>query len=112
MKSRDRSRSRERDRRHRSRSPTVSKSKYPRHNEREKPRNHNTIKKERQDDDQNRQKSFGADRIKTEPKDEYEQKTGFGKGNVTDSTEPDKPSFELSGKLMEDTNTFNGVVIK
>ena len=32
--------------------------------------------------------------------------------NEEEIKEPEKPSFELSGALMQDTNVFNGVVIK
>lgn len=106
---RSRSRSRDRDRRPRSRSPT--RSKYRRDDDRkssEKP----YVKREPRTNDRNdRPRERHQDdqvRVKSEPKDSK----GFGKVPEEDIKEPEKPTFELSGKLLEDTNVFNGVVIK
>jgi len=45
-----------------------------------------------------------------------EESKKFGRPSVPtneeEQKEPEKPSFELSGNLMQDTNVFNGVVIK
>ena len=104
-----RSRSRERARRKsRSRSPVRSKSgkkddRRPRQNE-QRP----YIKKERIDE---RKDKDPDTRIKSEPK-ENSEPSAFGGVKSEDDKEPEKPSFALSGKLMEDTNVFNGVVIK
>ena len=54
-------------------------------------------------------------RIKSEPNESKWDKVDFGsKQKVKEEApkEPEKPSMELSGKLLEDTNVFNGVVIK
>ena len=39
-------------------------------------------------------------------------KSGDGKSDKKDPKEKEKPSFALSGKLTEETNTYRGVVIK
>ncbi|KAL8560143.1 hypothetical protein ACOMHN_021639 [Nucella lapillus] len=40
------------------------------------------------------------------------ERDNFGQPSAEDQAEKDKPNFELSGKLTEDTNTFRGVVVK
>ena len=102
-----RSRSRSRDRgsfrrRSRSRSPRSSK---PHEHRRDK--DAPFIKKERSEDKY-------RSKVKSEPIEDESKK--FGKPTVPtneeEQKEPEKPSFELSGNLMQDTNVFNGVVIK
>lgn len=103
MGSRSRSRSRERDRRPRSRSPRSRSHKEDRRGE-----NKPFIKKEHTIE-HDRRKEVPA-KIKTEPRDD--DKRGKFKKDDEPVAEPEKPSFALSGKLMEDTNVYNGVVIK
>ncbi|XP_012526215.1 smad nuclear-interacting protein 1 [Monomorium pharaonis] len=55
-----------------------------------------------------RQRSPEETRMKREVSPEW----GKSKEEVTVKQEKEKPSFELSGKLTEDANTVNGVVIK
>lgn len=98
---RSRSRSRERDRRPRSRSPT--RTKYRKEDSR---KGGEFIKREPRTNDRPRNHHEDQVRVKSEPKDSK----GFGKDD--DNKEPEKPTFELSGKLLEDTNVYNGVVIK
>lgn len=43
---------------------------------------------------------------------EEENDDGGGGGEKKRVEEKQKPNFKLSGKLAEDTNTFNGVVVK
>ena len=93
MRSRSRSRERKYSRhRSRSRSPQGSRKKErnSRSDVKKEPRHHH-------DDHEGERchKNFGG-----KVENEEEQK------------EPEKPSFELSGALMQDTNVFNGVVIK
>ncbi|XP_012234452.1 smad nuclear interacting protein 1 [Linepithema humile] len=96
------------------RSPPRRENNYSRHRE----RNERSRSKERRDDsgrrrnDQYKQKRSPEDvRMKKEPSPEW------GKSNVKNEDkskqqEKEKPNFELSGKLTEDMNTVNGVVIK
>ncbi|XP_072751314.1 smad nuclear-interacting protein 1 [Anoplolepis gracilipes] len=74
-------------------------------------RNERSRSRDRRDDtgrrrsDQHKQKRSSEDvKVKRESSVEW------GKSNV--KTEKEKPNFELSGKLTEDMNTVNGVVIK
>lgn len=80
-----------------------------------------SIKKEPSND--SRRRSHKDDDDRRRPTDKYPVKKeedganrGFGrpgdKPAEEEVKEPEKPSFALSGKLMEDTNVFNGVVIK
>jgi len=133
----NRSHSRERER-HRSRSP-VARSK-PHRDERKGKSKHHVKKEHHRDkhsddydrkvprrDPDTRVKSDPDTRVKTEPDrvpenriksepNDQDKKT-FGLGstqnvNEEEEKEPEKPSMALSGKLLEDTNVFNGVVIK
>jgi len=124
-----RSHSRERER-HRSRSP-VARSKTHRDERKGKSKHH--VKKEhhrdkysedydkkvpRRDPDvriKTEPDRVPEVRIKSEPNESKWDKVDFGsKQKVKEEApkEPEKPSMELSGKLLEDTNVFNGVVIK
>ena len=103
---RSRSRSRERTSfRRRSRSRSRSPRKTRPEDRRDK--DATFIKKERTEDKY-------RSRVKSEPIEDESKK--FGKPskpmNEEEQKEPEKPSFELSGNLMQDTNVFNGVVIK
>ena len=109
-----RSRSRSRDRasfrrRSRSRSPRSSR---PHENRRDK--DAPFIKKERSEDKYRSKVKVEPSKVKNEPVEEESKK--FGRPSVPtneeEQKEPEKPSFELSGNLMQDTNVFNGVVIK
>ena len=109
MRSRSRSRERKHSRhRSRSRSPQGSRRK-------EKNRNYE-VKKEhhrhRHHDDH--EGEHHRTKVKSEPFEDNRKSFGAaGKvENEEEIKEPEKPSFELSGALMQDTNVFNGVVIK
>ncbi|XP_011267520.1 smad nuclear interacting protein 1 [Camponotus floridanus] len=89
------------------RSPGRRENSHSRHRE----RNDRSRSRDRRDDtgrrrnDQHKQKRSSEDvKVKTEASVEW------GKSNI--KTEKEKPNFEVSGKLTEDTNTVNGVVIK
>lgn len=89
------------------RSPARRENSHSRHRE----RNERSRSRDRRDDtgrrhsDQHKQKRSSEDiKIKTE------SSVDWGKLNV--KTEKEKPNFEVSGKLTEDMNTVNGVVIK
>ncbi|XP_029680167.1 smad nuclear interacting protein 1 [Formica exsecta] len=89
------------------RSPARRENSHSRHRE----RNERSRSRDRRDDigrrrnDQHKQKRSSEDiKIKRESSVEW------GKSNV--NTEKEKPNFEVSGKLTEDMNTVNGVVIK
>jgi len=116
-----RSKSRERER-HRSRSPT-SRSKS--HKDERRGKSHH-VKKEPDDDHGKARRREPEIRVKSEPTENV--KKGFGSSQTERENdkkafgssqtekdepgkEPEKPSMALSGKLMEDTNVFNGVVI-
>ncbi|XP_029165334.1 smad nuclear interacting protein 1 [Nylanderia fulva] len=89
------------------RSPPKRENSHSRHRE----RNERSRSRDRRDDtgrrrnDQHKQKRSSDDvKIKRESSVEW------GKANV--KVEKEKPNFEVSGKLTEDMNTVNGVVIK
>ena len=116
--SRDRKRSRSRDRKDRRKdrnreheshgNEKIKREEYDRHRIKSEPRA--DVRSKWEDSDQSRQ------RIKSEPRDEDGRKFGKIKNEEEESVAADvdaeKPSFALSGKLLEDTNVFNGVVIK
>ena len=117
-----RSKSRERER-HRSRSPT-SRSKS--HKDERRGKSH-YVKKEPDDDHGKARRREPEIRVKSEPTENVKKgfsssqterendKKAFGSSQTEKDEpgkEPEKPSMALSGKLMEDTNVFNGVVIK
>lgn len=97
------------DRRKHDRSPLRKdngRSKHREHNDRSRSRDKNDSGKRRED----RQR-----RSSEEVKDRREPE--WGKPNIKNESKPkpqekEKPNFELSGKLTEEVNTFNGVVIK
>ncbi|XP_050460659.1 smad nuclear-interacting protein 1 [Cataglyphis hispanica] len=89
------------------RSPARRENNHSRHRE----RSERSRSRDRRDDtgrrhsDQHKQKRSSEDiKIKRE------SSVDWGKSNV--KTEKEKPNFEVSGKLTEDMNTVNGVVIK
>jgi len=116
--SRDRKRSRSRDRKDRRKdrnreherhgNEKIKREDSDRHRIKSEPRA--DVKSKWEDSDQSRQ------RIKPEPRDEDRSKFGKIKNEEVESVgaevDAEKPSFALSGKLLEDTNVFNGVVIK
>lgn len=95
QRSRDRNRSRDGDRgrdRHRDREAfTSQQAERHQHNERRR--------ENRQRREENQEQEFG------EPEDDRN-------GSAAPPEDKEKPNFELSGALTEDTNTFRGVVIK
>lgn len=91
-------------------SPARRENSHPRHRE----RNERSRSRDRRDDsgrrrnDQHRQK-----RSPEEVKAKRESSVEWGKSTVKEEKAvKEKPNFELSGKLTEDANTVNGVVIK
>jgi len=98
------------DKRKHERSPLRKENSHSRHRE----RNERSRSRDRRDDsgrrsaqrnDQHRQKrSPDETRMKRESSAEW--------GKSTAKEEKEKPNFELSGKLTDDMNTVNGVVIK
>ena len=107
MRSRSRSRERKHSRhRSRSRSPQGSRRK-------EKNRNYE-VKKEHHRHHDDHEGEHHRTKVKSEPFEDNRKSFGAaGKvENEEEIKEPEKPSFELSGALMQDTNVFNGVVIK
>ena len=117
-----RSKSRERER-HRSRSPT---SRTKSHKDERRGKSH-YVKKEPDDDHGKARRREQEIRVKSEPTENVKKgfsssqterendKKAFGSSQTEKDEpgkEPEKPSMALSGKLMEDTNVFNGVVIK
>ena len=108
------SRSRERDR---SRSP-LARSKHNRDDERRgKSVKSHHVKKEYDDHDKRRHdppvKSEPNERVKPHFKDDEKRDTfGSSEKKEEDVADVEKPNMALSGALMEDTNVFNGVVIK
>ncbi|XP_056413103.1 smad nuclear-interacting protein 1 [Hyla sarda] len=86
-----------------------SRQNMPRHRERKQEENHLR--------EQRAEREFHNDR-RRERREQQEQQGGGGgeeeQGNESDNTSNKKeaPNFELSGALLEDTNTFRGVVIK
>lgn len=97
------------DRRKHDRSPLRKdngRSKHREHNDRSRSRDKNDSGKRRED----RQRR-NSEEVKERREPEW------GKPNVKNESKPkpqekEKPNFELSGKLTEEVNTFNGVVIK
>lgn len=92
------------------RSPARGENSHSRHRE----RNERSRSRDRRDDngrrrgDQHKQKRGSED-----AKDKRESPVEWGKSNVKkEKPEKEKPNFEVSGKLTEDMNTVNGVVIK
>ncbi len=82
--------------------------------DRDSPRDHRKEHRPRRDD---RRKEFtsGANSVVVKEESDGRPRNLGNPSRPTDedsNAEPDKPTFELSGKLMEDTNVFNGVVIK
>lgn len=114
--SRDRQRHRTRSRSPRPRSTSGKDRDLQRNRHHDKPH----VKQDDRNRDRDRLKMSGANsenvRVKAESSGDSNRR--FGDGQTTSVEEPDaepeaeKPSFALSGKLMEDTNVFNGVVIK
>jgi len=108
--SRDRKRSRSRSREH----------KYRKEDQKDRrsfqnQRHNNDRRDERKQSDHTRSNVNSQTRIKSEPR--AGESSKFGKQEVKnedneDSNEPEKPNMSVSGKLLEDTNVFNGVVIK
>ncbi|KAG7201759.1 hypothetical protein KM043_004481 [Ampulex compressa] len=96
------------------RSPLRRDTSRPRHREYDdKNRRRDMIEYNKKRDESNKQRkpSFDPTRVKKEPSPEW------GKTNAKNDPKPkpqdkEKPNFELSGKLTEDANTVNGVVIK
>eukprot|EP00093_Oithona_nana_P000951 00951.XXX_983_156_1 [CDS] Oithona nana genome sequencing. len=107
---RSRSRSRERKySRHRSRSRSPQGSRKKERNSR------SDVKKEpRHHHDDHEGGRCHRTKVKSEPPEDDRRHKNFGGKveNEEEQKEPEKPSFELSGALMQDTNVFNGVVIK
>ena len=102
--------------RSRSRSPLV-RSKPNRDERRGKSVKSHHVKKEyevhdkrRHDPPEVRVKSEPNERVKPQLKDD-EKKDTFGSSEKNEE-DVEKPNMALSGALMEDTNVFNGVVIK
>ncbi|XP_011162557.1 smad nuclear-interacting protein 1 [Solenopsis invicta] len=90
------------------RSPLRRENSHPRHrerNERSRSRDRRNVSGRRRND-QHKQK-----RSPEETRANRESSTEWG-GKATAKEEKEKPNFELSGKLTEDMNTVNGVVIK
>lgn len=80
------------------------------HNDRSGSRDRNDYGRRR--DDQHRQKRSSEEaRMNMEPSPEWGKPSVKGE-NKSKPQEKEKPNFELSGKLTEDVNTVNGVVIK
>lgn len=89
------------------RSPSRRENSHPRHRE----RNERSRSRDRRDDSGRRRND--PHKQKRSPEDvkaKRESSAEWGKSNV--SQDKEKPNFELSGKLTEDANTVNGVVIK
>lgn len=97
------------DRRKHDRSPLRKdngRSKHREHNDRSRSRDKNDFGKRRED---RQRRSSEEVRERREPE--------WGKPSIKNESKPkpqekEKPNFELSGKLTEEVNTFNGVVIK
>ncbi|OAD52466.1 Smad nuclear-interacting protein 1 [Eufriesea mexicana] len=103
------------DRRRYERSPLRREESRPRHRDyEEKNKKHREpIEYNRRHDNANKERrnNFEDAKLRNEASPEW------GKPNVKAESKPkpqekEKPNFELSGKLTEDTNTINGVVIK
>lgn len=97
------------DRRKHDRSPLRKdngRSKHREHNDRSRSRDRNDSGKRRED---RQRRSSEEVKERREPE--------WGKPSIKNESKPkpqekEKPNFELSGKLTEEVNTFNGVVIK
>lgn len=97
------------DRRKHDRSPLRKdngRSKHREHNDRSRSRDKNDSGKRRED---RQRRSSEEVKERREPE--------WGKPSIKNESKPkpqekEKPNFELSGKLTEEVNTFNGVVIK
>ena len=63
------------------------------------------------DANRERRNNFEEAKVKKEPSPEWGKPTGKADSKAKPQ-DKEKPNFELSGKLTEDTNTVNGVVIK
>ena len=116
----DRIRSRDRDDRHRERDDRHGGRGQDDFEDR-KPHRHR-VKQEREDDEyrnqrEERRRNDSRRRDNRERRDNFLEEQQYGRQEASASSEnaaqnKDKPNFELSGKLTEDTNTYKGVVIK
>lgn len=95
-------------------SPPRRENSYSRHRE----RNERSRSKERRDDSgRRRNNQYKQKRSPEDVRVKKELSPEWGRSNVKNEDKPkqqekEKPNFELSGKLTEDMNTVNGVVIK
>lgn len=95
-------------------SPPRRENSYSRHRE----RNERSRSKERRDDSgRRRNNQYKQKRSPEDVRVKKELSPEWGRSNVKNEDKPkqqekEKPNFELSGKLIEDMNTVNGVVIK
>lgn len=94
------------DRRKHERSPLRRENSHPRHRE----RNDRSRSRDRRDDSRRRNDQHKQKRSSEETRMKRDSSAEWGKSAVKE--EKEKPNFELSGKLTEDMNTVNGVVIK
>lgn len=96
------------------RSPPRREESHSRYRERQernrKGRDPNEYKK-REEAMRQKKSSFMEIKVKKEPSPEWGKPT-VKTDSKTKPQDKEKPNFELSGKLTEDTNTVNGVVIK
>ncbi|XP_015109265.1 smad nuclear-interacting protein 1 [Diachasma alloeum] len=99
-KRRDRSRSRSRNRDDDNR-PRKSKHESREHNHRARDR-----------DDHSRKFDFSNSNVKKEPSPEWGKRVPKEEKDSKNAGDKEKPNFALSGKLTEDRNAINGVVIK
>ncbi len=111
---RDREKDRSRPRRERDDDDNRRRPSIKSERDRDSPRDHRKEHRPRRDD---RRKEFtsGANSVAVKEESDGRPRNLGNPSRPTDedsNAEPDKPTFELSGKLMEDTNVFNGVVIK
>lgn len=91
------------------RSPLRRENSHPRHRE----RNDRSRSRDRRDDSRDNRRRNDQHKQKRSPEEmraKRESSAEWGKSSTKEDKE--KPNFELSGKLMEDMNTVNGVVIK
>ncbi|EZA49766.1 hypothetical protein DMN91_003350 [Ooceraea biroi] len=100
------------------RSPRRENSHTNRHRERNEQRSRSRSRDRRDEsgrrsrgDQYRSRRSPEAARVKKEPSPEWGKSSAKGE-NKPKPQEKEKPNFELSGKLTEDANTVNGVVIK
>lgn len=99
------------DRRKHERSPSR------RDNGRSRHREHNDRSRSRDRNDSGRRRDDKQKRNSEEVREKREPSPVWGKSSIKNESnskpqEKEKPNFELSGKLTEEVNTFNGVVIK